>query len=98
MPARITCISDPELQAAYRRGYYAGRANMHWARGMYWATSEEIVAWRDGWRVGFAEFQNREQPQRITGAITKRPRQSPKDKFVVQPPAVRRQQYLLAKS
>ena len=90
--------SNPELDAAYRRGFYAGSANMHWAPGMYWASSEEITAWRDGWRVGFAAYQDRDSQERPARAVAQRPRPSPKYKFVVQAPAVRRQQYLLAKS
>ena len=47
------------MKQAFHDGYTAGKNNIHVARDYDNPTKEAILAWRDGWRVGFAEYQER---------------------------------------
>ena len=43
-------------KCAYFDGHSAGADNRHYAAGYEACTSAAIIAWRDGWRAGYARY------------------------------------------
>ena len=52
--------SEPRIRSdtkcAYLDGHSAGSDNRHYAAGYEACTSAAIIAWRDGWRAGYARY------------------------------------------